>query len=160
MIVLVLVLLVVSFILFLTRKNRETGLILALTAALALHWLTVLTYIAKKGGITPDMQTLLYGVKSLRTGMQYLVVTLKQLGYAMAVGRFLFPMVLVWLALYYSYAPGIRRKKWIFRAAAVLPAASLACYYPPVFEWLIDLRPWMLQALVKGTASSIWRRRF
>jgi len=93
MIVLVLALLVLSFILFLTRRNRETGLILALTAALALHWLTVLTYIAKKGGITPDMQTLLYGAKSVRTAMQYLVVTLKQLGYAMAVGRYLFPLM-------------------------------------------------------------------
>ena len=155
MIVLVLALLVLSFILFLTRRNRETGLIVALTAALALHWLTVLTYIAKKGGITPDMQTLLYGAKSVRTAMQYLVVTLKQLGYAMAVGRYLFPLMLVWLALYYSYAPGIRRKRWLSLAACVLPALSLVCYHPSVFERLIDLRAWMLRFLVNGTLAWI-----
>ena len=155
MIVLVLVLIVVSFVLFLTRKNRETGLILALTAVLALHWLTVLTYIAKKGGITPDMQMLLYGVKSIRTGLQYLLVTLRQLGFAMAVGRYLFPLVLVWLALSYSYAPGIRRRRWLLWAACTLPALSLVCYYPPVFEWLIGQRTWMLQWLVKGTLAWI-----
>jgi len=155
MIILVLVLLALSFILFLTRRNRETGLIMALTAVLALHWLTVLTYIAKKGGITPDMQTLLYGINSIRTSMQYLVVTLKQLGYTMAVGRYLFPLVLLWLALYYSYTPGIRRRRWIGWAACTLPVLSLVCYYPPVFEWLISLAPWMLQALVNGTLAWI-----
>ena len=62
MVMLVLLLTLVSVALFLTRRSRETGLILALTAALALHWITVLFYIAKKGGITADMETLLYGM--------------------------------------------------------------------------------------------------
>jgi len=155
MIIVVMMLLALSFILFMTRRNRETGLILALTAVLTLHWLTVLTYIAKKGGITVDMQTLLYGVKSIRTTLQYLVVTLKQLGYAMAVGRYLFPLVLVWLALYYSYEPVIRRSRWLYPAACVLPLLSLISYHPAVFEWLISLAPWMLQALVNGTLAWI-----
>ena len=50
MALLVLVLFLLSFVLFLTRKNRETALIWGMTAALSLHWMTVLTYIAKKGG--------------------------------------------------------------------------------------------------------------
>jgi len=155
MIIVVMMLLALSFILFMTRKNRETGLILALTAALSLHCLTVLTYIAKKGGISIDIETLLYGLKSVRTSLQYLVLTLKQLGYAMAVGRYLFPLILVWLALYYSYAPGIRRKRWLLSAACVLPFLSLVCYFPAVFEWLISLAPWMLQTLVNGTLAWI-----
>lgn len=151
MILLLAALLLLSFILFLTRRSRETGLILALAAVLGLHWLTVLTYIAKKGGITADMERLLFGLRAVRTGLQYLLITLKQLGYAMAVGRYGFPLLLVWLVLYYSYAPGLRRRRWLAWLACVMPALSLVCYYPSVFEWLIAGRPWMLRLLVRGT---------
>lgn len=155
MVLLVLLLLLLSFALFLTRRNRETGLILGLTAALTLHWLTVLIYIAKKGGITTDMETLLFGFRQVRHTMQYMLVTLKQLGFAMALGRYLFPLILVELALYYSYAKGIRNRPWLMAAACVAPAISLLCYYPPVFEWLIDGRGWMLQLLVRSTMGWI-----
>ena len=126
MALLVLVLFLLSFVLFLTRKNRETALIWGMTAALSLHWMTVLTYIAKKGGITADMEMLLFGLRRLRTALQYLVVTLKQLGYAMALGRYLFPLLLIWLALYYSYDPGIRRRKWLSLAACAMPSGPIA----------------------------------
>ena len=155
MALLVLLLVLVSFALFLTRRSRETGLILALTASLALHWCTVLIYIAKKGGITADMEMLLFGLKQVRHGMQYMVITLKQLGYAMAVGRYLFPLILVELALYYSYAKGIRNRPWLKAAACAMPALSLVCYHPEVFERLIDGRSWMLQVLVRGTLGWI-----
>ena len=153
MVMLVLLLTLVSVALFLTRRSRETGLILALTAALALHWITVLFYIAKKGGITADMETLLYGFRQVRHWMQYRVMTLGQLGFAMAVGRYLFPLLLVQLALYYSYAQGIRTRRWLGPAACAVPLLSLVCYYPPVFERLVDGRSWMLQALVQGTGA-------
>lgn len=155
MILLLSLLLLLSFVLFLTRKSRETGLIFGLTAVLSLHWLAVLTYIAKKGGITADMERLLFGVKAIRTWLQYLLVTLRQLGFAMAVGRYLFPLLLLWLALFYSYAPGIRRKWWLSLVACVMPVLSLICYYPPVFERLIGLRPWTLLALVRGSLTWI-----
>ena len=73
------VLAALSLVLVFTRRSRETALILALTFALALHWMTVLVYIAKKGGIASDMQMLLFGVRSVRHWMQYLLVTLRQL---------------------------------------------------------------------------------
>lgn len=155
MVLLVLLLLLVSFALFLTRRNRETGLILALASALSLHWITVLIYIAKKGGITADMETVLFGLRQVRHSMQYMLVTLKQLGFAMAVGRYLFPLILLELALYYSYAKGIRNRAWLKVAACIMPAVSLACYYPPVFERLIDGRSWMLRLLVGGTQGWI-----
>ena len=155
MALLVLVLFLLSFVLFLTRKNRETALIWGMTAALSLHWMTVLTYIAKKGGITADMEMLLFGLRRIRTALQYLVVTLKQLGYAMALGRYLFPLLLIWLALYYSYDPGIRRRKWLSLAACAMPVTALVYSHPAVFEWLIDQQPWMLQLLVNGTLAWI-----
>ena len=134
MVILVMLLLLLgSIALFITKRSRETGFILALISTLALHWMCVLTYIAKKGGISADVQTLLFGLASVRRALQYMLVTLRQLGFAMAVGRYLFPLELVWLALHYSYDSVIRSRRWLPLAAAVLPAASLVLYYPDVF---------------------------
>ena len=36
------------------------------------------------------------------------------------------------LALYYSYAKGIRNRPWLMAAACVAPAFSLLCYYTPI----------------------------
>lgn len=90
MVILVMLLLLLgSIALFITKRSRETGFILALISTLALHWMCVLTYIAKKGGISADVQTLLFGLASVRRALQYMLVTLRQLGFAMAVGRYL-----------------------------------------------------------------------
>lgn len=149
------VLVIASLVLFLTKRNKETGLILGLCLALGLHWMTVLTYIAKKGGIARDMQTLLYGVIEVRHALQYLVTTLQELGYVMAIGRYLVPLLLIWLALSYSMDPAIRRKRRLYLWACLLPVVSLVVYYPPVFEALTEFRPWMLPALVNASLGWI-----
>ena len=155
MVMLVMTLLVaLALVLFLSKRSRETGLILALTLALALHWMTVLVYIAKKGGIASDMQTLLYGVHGVRHALQYMLVSLRQLGYAMAVGRYLFPMLLMFLALHYSFDPLIRSRRWLYTAGGFLPCVSLVVYWPDVFEALIALHPGMLKFLVDAT--QVW----
>ena len=112
-ILVMLLLLLGSVALFISRRSRETGLILAMIATLALHWMCVLTYIAKKGGISADVQALLFGMEGVRRALQYMLVTLRQLGFTMAVGRYLFPLELVWLALHYSYDPVIRSRRWL-----------------------------------------------
>lgn len=155
MVILVMLLLLLgSIALFITKRSRETGFILALISTLALHWMCVLTYIAKKGGISADVQTLLFGLASVRRALQYMLVTLRQLGFAMAVGRYLFPLELVWLALHYSYDPAIRSRRWLPLAAAVLPAASLVLYTPDVFEAVIGWNRAMLRPMI--TASLVW----
>jgi len=153
-ILLISILVLASVILFATKRNRETGLILGLCLSLGLHWFTVLIYIAKKGGIDLSMQTLLFLTREIRHALQYLLVTLSQLGYVMAVGRYLTPLFLLWLGLYYSMDPAIRRRRNLYAWAAALPGLSLIVYHPAVFEWLITLAPWMLQALVN--ASLAW----
>lgn len=153
-ILVMLLLLLGSVALFISRRSRETGLILAMIATLALHWMCVLTYIAKKGGIARDVQTLLYGLPAVRRALQYMLVTLRQLGFAMAIGRYLFPLLLVWLAMHYSYDPAIRRRRWLIPAAAVLPVLSLALYYPDVFEAVIGWNRAMLRVMVG--ASLAW----
>ena len=145
----VIVLLVLSaMILLISRRDKETVLIASLDLSLAEFWLIMLIYISKKGGFSTTIQTLLFGTRTIRLRLQYLIFTLGQLGYVMAVGRFLFPLFLLWLALYYSGRLTADKKRWLYLAAAFFPALSLIVYYRPVFEWAIGLRPAMIQTLV------------
>lgn len=140
--------------LWLMKRNRETGLILALCLTLSLQWVGVLAYIAKKGGIAQDMQVLLFLNPQIRKALQYMLITLGQLGYWVALGRYLFPLVLMWVALHYTMAPAVRRRQRMGLWACVLPALSLLVYYPAVFEAMIGRFHWALPLVIKG--SLIW----
>lgn len=150
MVILVMCLLVLMAVcLVFVRRSRETGMICVIMLLLALHWTTVLIYISKKGGISADMQVLLFCTKSIRLKFQYLLVTLQQLGFAMALGRYLFPLFSLCLALYYTYDRRIRSSgKWYW-IIAVLPLASIVIYWPNVFEALTSRQPKLLEVIVK-----------
>ena len=139
----------VSLVLFLCKRNREAGLLLALCTTLSIEWVGVLMYIAKKGGIAQDMQVLLFLTPQIRRWMQYALVTLGQLGYMVALGRYLFPLVLIWAAVHYTMTPNLRRQRGLKLAAMVLPAVSLVVYYPTVFETLTSRYHWVLPLCVK-----------
>lgn len=55
----------------------------------------VMIFIAKKGGISLEVVHFLYFSKAVQTRLQYFLITLNQLGYLIAIGRFLFPLFLV-----------------------------------------------------------------
>ena len=144
----------VSLVLFLMKRNGETALILGLCVTLSLEWTGVLAYIAKKGGIAQDMQTLLFLTPQIRRSLQYLLITLGQLGYWVALGRYLYPLMLMWLSLYYAVEPALCRRWRLNACACAFPALSLIVYYPVVFEALIDCFHWILPAVVG--ASLAW----
>lgn len=153
--ILVVILLVLSAILLLlSRRTTETILIALLDLSLAEFWYIMLIYIAKKGGFGNEIQTLLFGSREIRVYLQYLIFTLGQLGYVMAIGRYLFPLFLMWLAFYYSKRINGRTLRSLFPVAAILPLVSLIIYYPGVFEWIISLNSKLTQILV--WFSLIW----
>ncbi|MCQ2453459.1 MAG: hypothetical protein MJ136_02605 [Clostridia bacterium] len=97
---------------------------------------------------------MLFGVRQVRTWFQYLLFTLGRMGYIMALGRYLFPMLALWLALYYSQRANVKRRPWLYALAAVLPVLSMVVYYPTVFEGLVGLSSGMIMLLVN--ASLAW----
>ena len=152
----VIILLVISaVILLISRRNTETILIAALNFSLAEFWYIMLIYISKKGGFTVQMETLLFGTRAIRLKLQYLIFTLNQLGFVMAIGRFLFPLFLMWLALYYSKRIPVKHKKSLYLIAAVIPVLSLITYYPPVFKWLIRQNGRIIAFLVHSSLAWI-----
>ncbi|MBR4360139.1 MAG: HAMP domain-containing histidine kinase [Clostridia bacterium] len=154
--VLVIALLILSvIILLISRRDKETFLITFLAVSLAEFWLTMLIYISKKGGFGTGLQALLFGTRQIRLYLQYLIFTLGQLGYILAVGRYLFPLFLMWLALYYSKRIPQRGKRWLYPLAAIIPGAALIIYYPRIFERTISLSTGMIQLLVRCTLGWI-----
>lgn len=147
-IAMLLLLLLSSAALLFTRRTRETLCIFALNVVLAEFWVMMLIYISKKGGFGAELQTLLFGTREIRLWLQYRVFTLRRMGYLLAVGRFLFPMVLMWLAMMYCKRVQLRERRWLLAAAAALPGLSLLVYYPAVFEWVIARHPGLIDEVV------------
>lgn len=138
--VLIFLLVAVCMVLAVTRRNRESLLMLGLCASLAIQWAATLVYMAKKGGITTEVQLFLFLTAQIKTKMQYLMCTLGQLGYVLAVGRYLFPLFLMQLALSYTMSPRLRGRRWLPWGAGALPVLALVLYYPPVFRQIDSLR--------------------
>src|SRR5699024_9803602 len=131
-------LLAVSAVFAVVRRKKEYVLLCALAASLVVYLWFMLTYIAKKGGIAEPLSTVLFVTAGFRHRLQYSILTLQQLGYGVAVGRFLFPFLFLLTALEYSSSPRtfwLRRHGWLL---AFLPAAALVLYFPPVFLRFAD----------------------
>ena len=135
----VLALLLTSVVLLAVKRNRESLCVFALCGSLALFIITICIFIAKRGGVTSQLQLLLFLTDSVKNWLRYLMVTLNTLGYLMAVGRFLFPYFFLLIGLYYSMVPFVRKCRWLPIAAGILPVISLVLYSPPVFQAAIGL---------------------
>jgi anti-sigma regulatory factor (Ser/Thr protein kinase) len=149
-----LLLIIASIIVLIVKQNKEAIYLFAMCISLEIMLTGNLIYIAKKGGISWEIQRFLFFTIEIKTKIQYLLITLNELGYIIAVGRYLFPMFLLLLALHYSVIPWIRRNYWIKRIAVFLPVFSLIIYYPSIFRLLTKSNPELQQVLI--TFSLIW----
>lgn len=153
--VLIALLVVTSIVLLVIKRNTESFLVFGLCSSLLVFWLGTLTYIAKKGGISVELQLFLYLTAGIKTKLQYLMLTLGQLGYTVALGRYTFPLFLMRLALHYNMHPVIRKRRWLVYAAYVFPIASLIVYLPSVFETLTSQNLMAQRFLVQFTRGWI-----
>lgn len=144
-------LLVASVFTLLTKKNRESLYLLGMCCSLMVQLTGILIFIAKKGGYSKSIINFLFFSQALRNKLQYLFITLDTLGYIIAIGRYLFPLFLMEIALQYSMIGWLRRhpdiKKWV----CLLPAATLAVYFPPVFRFIVGRWAFMHSVLVEAS---------
>lgn len=169
--VLVAAMLIASSCVLCVRKSRESLCLLGMCCSLLVHLCGILIFIAKKGGFPQDILCFLYFSLALKTRVQYLYITLGQMGYLIAVGRYLFPLCLMEIALQYSMIPALRSRPWLQYAAAVLPALSLILYFPPVFRAIVQAVPaaqhvivqicylWVLVYVILALGLMAWEYR-
>ena len=147
LIVLVAGLLVGCLAVLIVKKNRESLLLAATCFSLMLFLMGIMIVIAKRGGVTAEMERFLFFSPGVRTWLQYKLITLNQTGYLLALGRHLFPLCLLELAMNYSMAAVARKRPWARRLILVPPALTLVLYYPALYRWLVAIAPWTQAAL-------------
>lgn len=149
MLILLMILLVIAaiFAVF-AKRNKESIYLLGMCVSLAIQLSGILMYIAKKGGISRELQEFFFLSLTIKNKIQYFLITLDLLGYIIAIGRYLFPLFLLLLALEYTMIQWIRRRKWLRSLTFVLPTISLLVYYPDVFRIVTLNRPYIQQLII------------
>ena len=136
-----------SLLVLCVKKNRESLLLAGMCLSLTLYLLGLMIFIAKKSGISQELELFLFFSRDIRTWIQYRFITLGQLGYLIAIGRHLYPLCLLEMAMQYSMISVLWKYPVLRRLAVVLPAASLVLYWPGVYRWLVDfgdgVRGWL-----------------
>lgn len=154
LIILTLCLVIASVLILCLKKSKESLYLFGLCLSLMLEICGVIIFIAKKGGISPEVINFLYFSKRIQNKIQYLLITLNQMGYIVALGRTLFPFFLIELAISYSMIAALRKNLWIARAAGILPIVTLFLYYPNIYRLLTKDNPKVQQYMSVG--SLIW----
>ncbi len=158
LILLMIFLLIASIAILIVKHNKESLLLFGMCSSLAVNLIGVMTFIAKKGGILKELQQFLFLTTEIKTYLQYFLITLDKLGIIISLGRHLFPLFLILLAIHYSMIPWIRKNRWIEIALIVLPVITLIVYYPDIFRFLTYGRPYIQQLIVQ--ISAIWIRLY
>ena len=135
----------------LTKRNRESLYLLGMCCSLMVQFTGILIFIAKKGGYSKNIISFLFFSQTLRIKLQYLFITLDTLGYIIAIGRYLFPLFLLESALQYSMIGWLRRHPDVQKWICLLPAVTLAVYFPPVFRFIVGQSPIMHKVLVEAS---------
>lgn len=93
-------------------------------------------YIAKKGGISTNLQDFYFFNPVIKSYAQYFYITLNTLGFMVAIGRYLFPPFLLLLAIHYSNVLWLKRIRYLTVFVMLPPAFSLLLQHPAVFQYI------------------------
>ncbi|WHX26345.1 ATP-binding protein [Virgibacillus halodenitrificans] len=134
LIILMLFLILISILVLIVKRNKETFYIFGMCSSLAVLLIGIMLYIAKKGGISEKLQDFYFFNPVIKSYAQYFYITLDTLGYMVAIGRYIFPLFLLLLAMHYSEQAFIKRNKWVVKLAFLPPLFSLVLYHPDIFH--------------------------
>ena len=128
-----------SLLVLVSKKNRESLLLFGMCLSLTLFLAGIMVLIAKKGGISDELEVFLFFSHKFRLWLQYRFITLDQLGYLIAIGRHLFPLFLLEMAMSYSMLSAVRKNPVLRRLALVLPVVTLVLYWPALYRLLVPM---------------------
>lgn len=151
----VLALVMISAILMIVKRESKYALLNLSCICLAFFLFWLLVYIAKKGGITQSISQILFLTNGLRVKMQYLLVRLDTMSFAVALGRYLFPALLLHTSLLMvTFIP----RNWLRLLNVVIyipPVILLALYRAKTFESIITLSATAKVWLINGSLYTV-----
>ncbi|HLQ97956.1 MAG TPA: HAMP domain-containing sensor histidine kinase [Candidatus Dormibacteraeota bacterium] len=138
LIILMIFLIISSILVLIVKRNKETFYIFSMSISLTLLIIGIMLYIAKKGGISSKLQDFYFFNTVIKTYVQYFYITLDTLGYLVAVGRYLFPLFLLLLAIHYSNTAWLNKSKWLKVVITLLPISTLILHFPTVLYYFAE----------------------
>lgn len=130
--------LISSMILAAVNRDKKSWYMLMLCMTFQLMFTGIIIYFAKTGGLTVEQRRFFFLDNRIQQEISFLNLSLPQIGYMIAVGRYVFPLLLLYMACEYNTAASrVEYKKYRF-LACLLPAASLIIYYPNIFYRLFS----------------------
>jgi len=145
-----------SVVLFFLKRDKQTFYLAGMCFSFIIMFIGIIIYLAKTGGLSPEQKLFLFFGTRLQRRLSYMIFPLRRLGYMIAVGRYLYPLFLLLLAIDYSMVPlvmRLKKKSWLL---FLLPAASLVIYYPDLFFRLVKGRFALQAFLMKGMICWIY----
>ena len=136
LILLTFVLVIISIWMACIKRTKEFGFLSGICISLMLEVCGIMIFIAKKGGVSSELIPLFYFSKEVKTEVQYLMITLNQMGYLVVLGRTLFPLFLILLALSYSMIGWIRQNKWLSIFVFIFPIVTFVLYVPGIYRMI------------------------
>lgn len=131
----------------LVKRDKASLLLLGLCASFIVMFIGIIIYISKSGGFSESQRFYLFLLPKIQMTLQYLPISLDDLGYMVAIGRFLFPVILLIIAINYSMEPIIRTHiKWT-KFLAIPTVFWLIYYYPQIFREVVRGR-YLLQSFM------------
>lgn len=109
----------------------------------------IIIYISKSGGFSQLQRFYLFLIPNIQLKLQYLPISLDHLGYMVAIGRFLFPVILLIIAANYSMEPLIRRHIRWTRFLFIPTVFWLIFYYPDIFRKVVKGRYLLQTVMIK-----------
>lgn len=155
MLIIILIFLALMAIMLVIVKHDENSLLLlGLCGSMIAMFSGIIIYTAKIGGLTDTQQMFLFMSPGIKSWLQYMEITLDRLGYIIAIGRYLFPTFLLFIAMDYTMIPPIRRHRRAQKIAALPAGVFLVLYFPKVFYILARNRFYFQKALMN--AALVW----
>ena len=99
LIILTAVLVIASVWILCMKKTKESIYLFGLCFSLMFEICGVMIFIAKKGGISDEVMHFFYISRGIRNKIQFFLITLNQMGFLVALGRTLFPLFLIEMAM-------------------------------------------------------------
>ncbi len=138
LILLLIIIIIMSFVLLLINKNKESIYFLISSLSLCVVLVAVALFIAKKGGVSWQLEILLYGTSTVRYYFQYFVITIQNLGYLLVIGRYTFPLIFLLMCKDFALSPHVKRLDRYMHLFYLFPIFSIIVSYPSILVQLID----------------------
>lgn len=130
--------LISSMILVAVNRDKKSLYMLMLCAMFLLMFTGIIIYFAKTGGLTVEQRRFFFLDNRIQQKISFLNLSLPKIGYMIAMGRYIFPLLLLFLVCEYNTGASRPKYRKYRLLACLLPGISLIIYYPSIFYRLFS----------------------